>query len=985
MKAFSRFATENVSVCLCVALMALLSACGDDSKTSSRVPEEDDLAVDESSSSNAQKGSSSSLETIVDVKEGSVVEADSIDVSEYLQEGSVLDKRNKRSYNLLVSGIGIWTDENIDYKTTSPKSTCYDYDDSLCVKYGRLYSDADKDICPEGFSLPRADDFRLLVESKEDYNAQYAGYCNERRAEPIVCAGVGDTAFYVTQDDSLVAISKNGSLKVLKNDGRFASVRCMKEKSIVEKQKELPKCVSAYKGRAVFVIEKDSAYTCNGSDWEFVESYSACNSGEKYVYGEKSDFLYTCTERMWRLASLNDMDKPCIDENRHKNVVFNGARYACSKYGWVELEYPASQLGECYSEIFGTVSKTDSNQTFTCKNTGKWVPSGPTDIYGACTSKLSGEIVTIDTVQWFCKTRSPWNSSAEVFDWISNKDNINGEFGFCTKDRYRDTVLYNEYYYRCTEYNEWQQQTDSYMLPSCNSNNKNSMWDSTIFIGHKEYLCNRWSKSWQLLEHELFDNQTDSVSCNMENYGKIYSWGDYKYICSLNKNRLGFNQATDIELKYGACGLDTVYAVTEDDVYYSCKEGTWSNRQLERCEAKYGWCSPDTVRTEVYADSGCFCSGGSWENRQLEVVEIEYGEICEKGRRYVIFYGDKKYECKDGYMYYPTSITVFDYKNVFGECEGEMHGKDTIYYDAQLVCDTTLDNGIQRWYRYGEADSLAGTYCQKAIKGVEVILRDSSHVVCNGAGSWLIKDLSEYMSECNVDNEGLVEYNGVTNSVCRDGRWTPADTFHVTDVRDGKEYAAITIDGVTWMAEPLRYVPKGKTVYVESSVYSVSAEDVKDDEAVYYTWVVAMNLDESYERIFAKPSVIKSNTIVQGVCMDGWHIPRYEEVREKLTSKIYYRLQGYKKVYDDNDIVGIHLMGRNELTIERDTIAGVDSVSSVSKLALDYMWTIDETDNLFLRSSRYADVVVIRKDYGVDHSAKIKYGAAPVRCVKDYE
>ena len=66
MKAFSRFATENVSVYLCVVLMALLSACGDDSKTSSHVPEED-LAVDESSSSNAQKGFSSSLETIVDV------------------------------------------------------------------------------------------------------------------------------------------------------------------------------------------------------------------------------------------------------------------------------------------------------------------------------------------------------------------------------------------------------------------------------------------------------------------------------------------------------------------------------------------------------------------------------------------------------------------------------------------------------------------------------------------------------------------------------------------------------------------------------------------------------------------------------------------------------------------------------------------------------------------------------------------------------
>ena len=151
------------------------------------------------------------------------------------------------------------------------------------------------------------------------------------------------------------------------------SVRCVKEKSIVEKEKELPKCTDAYKGRTVFVIEKDSAYTCKKGEWEYAAGYSACKDGEKYVYSSKEkDLLYTCTEGMWHVATLDDIDKPCIDENRHKNVVFNGNRYACSKTGWVELEYPASELGECYSEIFGTVTKSDSNRTYICKNTGNW-------------------------------------------------------------------------------------------------------------------------------------------------------------------------------------------------------------------------------------------------------------------------------------------------------------------------------------------------------------------------------------------------------------------------------------------------------------------------------------------------------------------------------------------------------------------------------------------------------------------------------------
>ena len=63
------------------------------------------------------------------------------------------------------------------------------------------------------------------------------------------------------------------------------------------------------------------------------------------------------------------------------------------------------------------------------------------------------------------------------------------------------------------------------------------------------------------------------------------------------------------------------------------------------------------------------------------------------------------------------------------------------------------------------------------------------------------------MSNCNKDKEGAIETNGLTRSVCRNSKWVPADTFHVTDSRDGNEYAAITIAGKTWMAEPLTYVP----------------------------------------------------------------------------------------------------------------------------------------------------------------------------------
>ena len=271
MKTFSESMMKKIFAILNVVLVALFCACGNDSD-SSHDPEEENPAVEESSSSSAHgdKGkSSSSVEAIVDVKEGAVVDADSIDLIEYAEEGSVVDKRNKKSYDLLVSGILVWTNENLDLNTTRPMSACYDYSDSLCAKYGRLYSNAEQSLCPDGFRLPLAGEYRLLLEYKEDYNKQFAGSCKTREDSPIACSDLDERAYYMTRDDSIVAISKKGSLEVLENDGRFGSVRCVKEKPIVDKFRNLPQCVSTYRGRTVYAIDKDSAYTCDGDVWEY--------------------------------------------------------------------------------------------------------------------------------------------------------------------------------------------------------------------------------------------------------------------------------------------------------------------------------------------------------------------------------------------------------------------------------------------------------------------------------------------------------------------------------------------------------------------------------------------------------------------------------------------------------------------------------------------------------------------------------------------
>lgn len=978
MKASFEILMKKLAAFLCVALVAMFYACGGDSSSSQEPNDGDSAAESSSSGKGGNKGSSSSVEPIVDIKEGSVIDADSIDLSEFGEDGAVVDKRNRKSYDLLVSGITVWVNENLDYKTTHPMSTCYDYTDSLCVKYGRLYIDVEKDICPDGYKLPSAEDYRLLVESKDSYNAQYAGSCMTQKEEPMACSGLNDTAFYAVQGDSIVAISKKGYVKAFENDGRFVSVRCVKEKSIVEKEKELPKCTDAYKGRTVFVIEKDSAYTCKGSDWEVVYKYAVCKDGETYVYAGKTDILYACADSMWHVAALEDIDKPCIDENRHKNVVFNGNRYACSKTGWVKLEYPASELGECYSEIFGTVTKSDSNRTYICKNTGRWESAGPFDLYGGCSGKYNGNVVTIDAVDYFCSTRELVYE--EKYYWQSNKGNVNEEHGFCTDERINEKVIYGDNFYYCTFHNEWQVAADDKnYLPLCNA----SRWDTTYNVGNKEYWCNSRKGDWQLVEHWLFDGQKDSIGCKPDRYGEKYTLNNVEYICALSSGEFKFREQNKYESRFGACGLDTVYTLFEDDSSYTCTDGVWSNRKLGVCEAEYGTCAKGNNRVEVFGDSTCICDAGRWEKRKLEIVEKKF-EICTSENNYVIFYGNDRYSCSNGVIT-SREIVATDYRSLFGECKGALQGKDTVHYGVEFVCDTNVASIISYdWYRYQEVDSLAGTHCSEKIVDKDIQTKDGAHYKCTLNSSkkkyeWVMQKLSEFMSECNVTNEGLVESNGVTKSVCLGDRWAPADTFHVKDERDGKVYAAITIGGATWMAEPLSYVPEGKPVYATRSRNSVT--ELSDGETAYYPWVVAMGLDGIYDSTSAE-KIIGENTVVQGVCMDGWHVPTNAEFA-KLFSEISKGFKGYGLCFGDKDMVGIHFENRKEVVLHHNYGTGVSTVADILSATNEMMWTASESSNRFDKNKMAINVLVSEAIKYQDDG--YKFSARPVRCVKDDE
>lgn len=72
-----------------------------------------------------------------------------------------------------------------------------------------------------------------------------------------------------------------------------------------------------------------------------------------------------------------------------------------------------------------------------------------------------------------------------------------------------------------------------------------------------------------------------------------------------------------------------------------------------------------------------------------------------------------------------------------------------------------------------------------------------------------------------------------------------------TDPRDGNTYHTITIAGITWMAENLKYEPaEGGAFFFDNNINNVSKY------GMLYDWKIAMK-----------------------VCPDGWHLPSGSEFR----------------------------------------------------------------------------------------------------------
>ena len=170
-----------------------------------------------------------------------------------------------------------------------------------------------------------------------------------------------------------------------------------------------------------------------------------------------------------------------------------------------------------------------------------------------------------------------------------------------------------------------------------------------------------------------------------------------------------------------------------------------------------------------------------------------------------------------------------------------------------------------------------------------------------------------------------------------------------TDKRDGNVYRTITIAGVTWMAENLKFKPKTGAFFFDNDSNNIPGY------GVLYEWETAKN-----------------------ICPAGWHLPsgkEFQPIAINLEQK-----ENQDKISSDPTSFGIQLGGMQDY---EGTFSEMDESG--------YYWTSTEYDKTnaeyfsYLLIDDEPVVDVSRKEDIADIHGTEKINKYSVRCIKDSE
>lgn len=167
----------------------------------------------------------------------------------------------------------------------------------------------------------------------------------------------------------------------------------------------------------------------------------------------------------------------------------------------------------------------------------------------------------------------------------------------------------------------------------------------------------------------------------------------------------------------------------------------------------------------------------------------------------------------------------------------------------------------------------------------------------------------------NWTNEGEVEFDGGSSAEALPVEF---EEFNGYFVYDGVEYKTVVLaDGNTWMAENLRFIPRGKTV----------SSDPAEDAGIWYPAAnaekvadpaLAETLGLLYDAAtaFGVEAVTLDNAETfegcQGICPPGWHIPTLTEMTGLVGQCSNGDLTNPDGAYYDSTIKGASLTGLAE-------------------------------------------------------------------------
>jgi len=169
-----------------------------------------------------------------------------------------------------------------------------------------------------------------------------------------------------------------------------------------------------------------------------------------------------------------------------------------------------------------------------------------------------------------------------------------------------------------------------------------------------------------------------------------------------------------------------------------------------------------------------------------------------------------------------------------------------------------------------------------------------------------------------------------------------------TDPRDGNIYKTITFDGVTWMAENLKYKTRGGgSCYFDNDLNNISRY------GALYEWKTAIK-----------------------TCPAGWHLPSGREFQSLINH--FDQGQGWEKTESSSVSFGIQLAGMQDY---EGTFTEMDESA--------YCWTSTEYDKYdaeyfcYLMINAAPVIDLSRKDDVEEIHGTEKTNKYSVRCVKN--